>query len=267
MDYFTKVNKEYETIKKNVLSKTHIEQQTSDELKRRHEELLKTQREEHYRMHKDNELRIKQEQALKLQRDQELKKYHQEQLDISDEIFKQLKLQESNKSSMTTTTTITNNNNNKSELIKEQLADFLNQIDKKTVEKCENLTFIPNLDATASPIHSSRSKSSKPQHAVNIFISQDKSNTDTQFSTTTTTTSSIFQETNFGNFSSSEKSLNALVILSDDEMTIEETVDFNKIPKTVSISKESNKGIFYYSHTKKCQFPPYLFIYLLVVIS
>ncbi len=50
-------------------------------------------------------------------------------------------------------------------------------------------------------------------------------------------------------------------------MTIEETVDFNKIPKTVSISKESNKGIFYYSHTKKCQFPPYLFIYLLVVIS
>lgn len=261
MDYFTKVNREYETIKKNVLSKTHIEQ-TSDELKRRHEELLKTQREEHFRSHKDNELRIKQEQALKLQRDQELKKYHQEQLDISDEIFKQLKLQESNKSSMTTTTiTSTNNNNNKSELIKEQLADFLNQIDKKTVEKCENLTFIPNLDAaaTASPFHSSRSKSTIPQHAVNIFISQDKSNTDTQFTTTKT---SIFQETNFGNFSSSEKSLNALVILSDDEMTIEETIDFNKIPKTVSVSKESNKGIFYYSQ-KNAKMPT-LSSYLLI---
>ena len=50
-------------------------------------------------------------------------------------------------------------------------------------------------------------------------------------------------------------------------MTIEETIDFNKIPKTVSISKESNKGIFYYSAKKTPIFPPSPPIYLLVIIS
>jgi len=218
MDYFTKVNKEYETIKKEVLSKN--QQTQTEELKKRHEELLKIQREEHFRLARDNELRIKQEQALKLQREQELKKYHQEQLEISDEIFRQLKLQETNKSSMTT-----NNINN---------------------ERSENLTFIPNLDVTTSPIRSrSRKveKSSQPQqHAVNIFVSQDKAQIETADFFSTTSANTFFQETGmFGNFSSSEKSLNALVILSDDETTIEETIDFNKIPKRVS-----SKGIFYY---------------------
>jgi hypothetical protein len=250
VDYCKRVNIEYESIKKNLFSKTHQEQvqKSEEELKKQQEELIRIQKDKQEKEKLDNIIAENPPSMI-------------------------LNYNENSKAICPTIVVATNENEQlKRKLIKDQLAEFINHIDKKTLDKCNSLTFIPNLDVVGAEkkmSHSSKllegrrnysrrkpvNSVTSPQHSVNvnnIFITENsylsKENVSKAMFDNTAHISSIINtitnETNFSNMNSSDKSLlDSFVILSDDE-TIEETIDFNNIPKRVSISKES-KGILF----------------------
>ena len=233
----------------------------------------------------EEELKKQQEELLRIQKEkQENEKLNKILVETTPTTSMTLNYNEissdlSNSKANSPTYLATNENEQlKQKLIKDQLAEFINHIDKKTLVECNSLTFIPNLDVMETKIsppstcrspkllegkrNYSRRKPAErvasPQHNVNvnnIFITENnnsnllsKENVSRDMFDNTAHISSIINtitsETNFSNMNSSRKSLlDGLVILSDDE-TIEETIDFNKIPKRVSISKES-KGIHF----------------------
>ena len=121
------------------------------------------------------------------------------------------------------------------QLIKNQLADFINHIDKTTLEKCDSLTFIPNLDAievNRSIKPAARKRSNKQGVNVNnIFISQNTSKSVIESSSSSSTMATTTQNESILLSNSRRSLLDSFVVLSDDEQNFEETFDFNNIPK------------------------------------
>lgn len=121
------------------------------------------------------------------------------------------------------------------QLIKNQLADFINHIDKTTLEKCDSLTFIPNFDAievNRSIKPAARKRSNKQGVNVNnIFISQNTSKSVIESSSSSSTMATKTQNESSLLSNSRRSLLDSFVVLSDDEQNFEETFDFNNIPK------------------------------------
>ena len=176
---------------------------------------------------------------------------HEDQVKLQrelDEQFKHINESVNKTSSMNTNQQFNSNRTSKlisvdQQVLKDQLADFINHIDKKTLA-CDSLTFVPDLDAAAnikststrsrtSTSSESRSRSGnrarlndKTSVNVNkIFISQ---NTKTIISDTKLDTTNV-RFISGNNLTGSK--IDGSIVLSDDE-TIEETIDLNKLSNT-----------------------------------
>lgn len=174
---------------------------------------------------------------------------HEDQLRLQRELDEQFK--HINESVNKTSNISTNQTSRPSKLVatldqqhlKDQLADFINHIDKTSLA-CDTLTFVPKLDAEVRSTTSrsrttssesrgrsgnrrllSGSDSKQPVNVNKIFVSQ---NTRTLISDSTVAEASSTSSANFRVITSSlnGSKIDGSIVLSDDD-TIEETIDLN----------------------------------------